>query len=54
MILGHALSTQVCYYSLLLNVPDFNAADIFLLDVGGKATWASLTVSTLSGYRSNI
>jgi hypothetical protein len=37
----------VCYYSLLLNIPDFKVAEIFLLDVREKATWDSFTVSTL-------
>jgi hypothetical protein len=54
MLLGHAISVLVFYYSLLPMVCDFNnAAEIFLLEPGGGggACGASFTVSMLSAWR---
>ncbi len=50
--LGHALSAPEFYYSLLLNVCDVNANEIFHLELkgrgGGEAVWASFTLNTLN------
>jgi hypothetical protein len=52
MLLGHALSPRVFYYSLQVNVCDFNAAEYFSLEAkgtrGGEAARASFTVFKLS------
>ena len=47
MQLGHAISVQVFYYSLFLNVFYFNATGIFLFDGGGGGTLGLFTVNTL-------
>jgi hypothetical protein len=53
MKIGNALSAPVFYYSLLLNVSDLNAEEIFAGSrrderEGGGAVWAFFTVNTLS------
>ena len=55
MYLSNALSVPVFYYSHLLNVCEFNAAKIFLLESKGCGKggggdlrgWATFTVNTL-------
>jgi hypothetical protein len=54
--LGYDLSAPVFYYSLLLDVCDFHAGEIFSLGAKGMTTavaCASFTDSILSGYRTN-
>jgi hypothetical protein len=41
MYVGTALSTLVFYYSIILNVCNFNAAEIFILKPKGCGRWES-------------